>query len=121
LDFSSWLDKHLSKDLPVGIVAINFNLYEGAEQTYDVEFVGCCSFDENNEDWACDEVFTTKDDLFFIPQTDDIAQWKQGLSFAVTLVRKYLAEGKYADKLKSYKAVCVGFVDGNIEIIHRTK
>ena len=119
-DFSSWLDKHLSKDLPAYIVAINFNLYESAQQTYDVEFVGCASFDENDEDWACDEVFSTREDLFSIPRTDNIAGWEQGLSFATTLVKKYLAEGRYADKLKGCKAVGVGFVDGNIEIIHRT-
>ena len=120
-DFSSWLDKHLSKDFPDGIIAINFNLYEGMGQTYDVEFVGCGSFDENDEDWTCDEVFTTREDLFSIPQTGDISQWEQGLLFVITLVKKYFVEGMYADKLKSYKAVGVGFVGGNIEILYRTE
>ena len=119
--FSKWLDKYLSKDLPNGIVAVNINLYEGSKKTYDVELVGCGSFDENDEDWACDEVFTTREDLFFIPRTDDIVNWEQGISFITTLVEEYLLKGKYASKLKSYKAVGIGFVDGNIDILHLAK
>ena len=121
IDFSNWLDKHLSKGLPNGIVAINFNLYEGSEYTYDLELVGCSSFDVNNENWVCDEVFTTREDLFFIPRAKDIAQWDQGLSFITALVEKYLNEGRYAENLKSYSAVGIGFVDGKIDILHRSK
>jgi hypothetical protein len=119
--FSLWLDKHLSQDLSGEIIALNFNLYEGSEQTYDIELVGCASFDEDNGDWASDEVFATRDDLFFIPRTADIAQWEQGLSFVTSLVEKYLSDGKYNEKLKSYTAVGIGFVDGDIDIICRSK
>ena len=31
-DFSAWLDKHVSKDLPNSVVAIVFNIYESVEQ-----------------------------------------------------------------------------------------
>ena len=123
-DFSDWMDKHLSKDWPNEIVAVNFNLYEGAEPTYQkyhVEMIGCGMFDEHNSDWACDEIFTTRDDLFFIPRTNEIAYYEQGLSFAASLVKKYLHEGKYADKLKRYVAVGIGFVGGDIEILHHTE
>jgi len=120
-NFSKWLDKQLSKDLPNNIVAINFNLYEGIKQTYDVELVGCDMFDENDEDWVCDEVFDTREDLFFVPRTDDISHWEKGLSFITELVNKYLSEGKYADELKSYKAIGIGFVDGNINILYPIK
>jgi hypothetical protein len=116
--FAKWIDKHLSKGLPNDVVAINFNLYEGSENTYDVEIVGCDEFDETDEDWASSEVFATRDDLFFIPRTDDIAEWEQGLSFITSLVTEYLDKGKYADKLKKYTAVGIGFVDGDIEILY---
>ena len=65
-DFSTWLDKHLSNDLPVGIVAVNINLYEGAEQTYDVELIGCSSFDENDEERVCDEKISAIYFLYFL-------------------------------------------------------
>jgi len=118
--FSNWLNKYLSKGLPNNITAVNFNLYEGSEQTYDVEFVGCSLFDEDDSDWVCNEVFTTRDDLFFIPRTEDFLYWEQGLSFITSLVTKYLVEGKYADKLKRYTAVGIGFVDGDIYILYPT-
>ena len=117
-DFSRWLDKHLLEELPSEIIAINFNLYEGSENTYDVEVVGCDEFDEDDDDWACSEVFTTRDDLFFIPRTSDIAKWEQGLSFVTSLVIEYLQNGKYSDKLTSYTAVSIGFVSGSIDIIY---
>lgn len=121
IDFSKWLDKHLSKNLPDDIIAVNFNLYEGSNQTYDVQFVGCNRFDEEDDDWVCDEVYTTEEDVFFIPRPRDIAEWKQGLEFITELTEKYLREGKYMDKLKSYTAVCIGFVDGDIDVLYRTK
>ena len=35
------------------------------------------------------------------------------------MIRKYLAEGKYAVELKKYEAVAAGFVDGDVEILYR--
>ena len=117
--FSNWIDKHLSNDLPNSVVAINFNLYEGSEETYDVQIIGSDSFDEDNDDWACGEIYTTGEDVFFVPRTKHIAEWEEGLSFITALVEKYLREGKYANKLKNYEAVGIGFVDGDITILHR--
>ena len=120
-DFSNWIDKNLSDNLPTGIVAINFNLYEDSQEYFNVEIIGSDSFDEGDEDWACCEIFTTREDIFYVPRTKDIAEWDEGLSFITTLVEKYLKEGKHADKLKSYEAVCIGFIDGDIAILHRSK
>ena len=37
---------------------INGNLYESEDDNrFDVQLVGCPEFDEENEDWACNEVF----------------------------------------------------------------
>ncbi|WP_175596833.1 hypothetical protein [Bacillus sp. MRMR6] len=33
--FSNWLNQVLEEDIPKGIKAFNFNLYEGEEDTYD--------------------------------------------------------------------------------------
>jgi len=120
VEFSKWIDKHLSEDLPDNMVAINFNLYEGSTYTYNVEIVGCGEFDENDSDWTCNEVFSTREDLFYITRTKAIAQWEQALSFITSIVEKYLREGKHADKLKQYSAVGIGFVDGDIDILYRS-
>ena len=121
IDFSNWLDKYLINDLPNEVTVVNFNLYEGAENTYDIEIVGCVSFDENDEDWACNEVFNTREDLFSIPRKNDIKQWEQGLHFITALVNRYIENGRYANKLKNYEAIGIGFVSGSIDIIQRAK
>src|SRR5690554_79776 len=91
--FSDWLDKVLEQELPKGIVAFNFNLYEGTEGTYDIQLIGSNEFDENDEDWACTDYFTTGEDICFIKRTKDIKDWKKGLDYITKLVRQYLNEG----------------------------
>jgi hypothetical protein len=73
--FSKWIDKHLREDLPDDVVSINFNLYEGADNTYDIEIIGSDEFDEDNSDWVCSEVFTTRDDMFYIQRISDIDEY----------------------------------------------
>lgn len=119
-DFSKWLDSNLEQ-LPSDIVAVNFNLYEGSNQTYDIQLIGTDTFDQEDEDWACEEIFTTGEDIFLIPRTDDIEDWEDGLDFITKMVRKYLEDGKYDNMLKGLQAVGIGFVDGKIEILHQAK
>ena len=121
IEFSDWLNQHLAKELPSNIAAINFNLYESPVKDYMIELVGCDSFDEQDSDWACDEVFDTRGAPYTINQRNNIINWEQGLSLAIELVERYLQEGMYADKLKSYTAIGVGFVDGDIALVHQRK
>jgi hypothetical protein len=119
-DFSKWLDYNLEQ-FSTDIIAVNFNLYEGSNQTYDIQLIGTNTFDEEDEDWACEEVFTTGEDVFLIPRTNDIEDWKKGLAFITKIVQKYLEDGKYANILQGLQAVGIGFVDGDIEILHQAK
>lgn len=115
-DFSKWLNSNLEQ-LPSDIVAVNFS----SNQTYDIQLIGTDTFDEEDEDWACEEIFTTGEDIFLMPRTDDIEDWEDGLDFITKIVRKYLEDGKYANMLKGLQAVGIGFVDGEIEILHQAK
>ena len=51
-----WIDKVLQQDFPDDVVAVMFNLYEDGDALYSMEVVGTESFDEEDEDWACDEL-----------------------------------------------------------------
>ena len=115
--FFEWLD-HILQDqpLPGETVAANFNLYEESEDnTYAVQLIGAGEFDPEDEDWACEEVYSSEDNLFVF--TDEKG-WKHVLKAGVSLVNAYLAEGAYAQTLKALTAVAVGFVDGNLEIVY---
>lgn len=117
-DFSKWLEGNLEQ-LPSDVVAVNFNLYEGADQTYDIQLIGTDTFNEEDEDWACEEIFTTGENVFLLPKTNSIENWEDGLSFIRKMVEKYLENGKYANILKGLQAVGIGFVDGDIELLYQ--
>lgn len=113
--FFVWLDSVLKSDFSGEVKAINFNLYEDTDNKWSIEFVGTFSFDRDNEDWACDEVFATRDNPFVIECEND---WKSMETFFIGLVNEYLSSGKYASKLKEYQAVGIGFVDGNLHVLY---
>jgi hypothetical protein len=87
---SKWLDKILDQELPKGVIAFNFNLYEVSDGTYDIQLIGSDEFDENDGDWACSDYYTSGEDVCYIKRTKEIEQWEQGLSFIKKLVEQYL-------------------------------
>ena len=75
-----------------------------------MELVGTDSFDEDDEDWACDEVcdFGTRENPFSWIEN---AEWSTILEKMVQLLNRYITNGLYADILKQYEGIGVGFVD----------
>lgn len=121
-DFAKWLDKILEQEIPDGVIAFHFNLYEGSENTYDVQIIGASQFDEEDPDWPCyHDLFSSGENIFYIDRISEIAKWEQGLTLAVALVKDYLKQGKYAKKFLSSQAIGVGFVDGDTELIYRAE
>ncbi|MGM9531702.1 hypothetical protein [Intestinibacter sp.] len=114
-EFKVWVEKYLV-DLPEDAVAINFNLYEG-EEDYSVQLIASDEFDEEDEDWACEEIFSTEDDLFVIPMTEDIEDWEDALVYIKSLIEEYLKVSSCRDILENLEGIGVGFVDGNIELL----
>ena len=114
-EFEAWLDAALEAGVPDGIAAYNFNLYEDDDNLWSIELIGASRFDEEDPDWACDEVFTNREEpLSWSAETD----WEEVLETMTQYVEKYLVEGKYADVLKDTEAVGIGFVDGDITIVY---
>ncbi len=113
-----WIDSILSEELPDNVSAFNFNLYEG-DGTFHIQIIGARCFAEEDEDWACDEVFTTGENIFVIPRKVTGQNWKEGLTYTIELIKDYLVTGNNSGILKSTDAVGVGFVDGDIEIVYR--
>ena len=116
--FEKWADKFLENGFPEEVVAANFNFYEDADNNWSIEIVGTASFDEDDEDWAGDEVtdLGSRDELF----SEELEkEWDEVLEVFLDYVRKYLEQGRYADTLKELTAVGAGFVDGDLEILYK--
>ena len=114
-DFAQWLDLVLSPELPEGIAAFNFNLYEDAEDShlFAVQLIGAPSYDPNLPDWACEELYTTGEYLFLLRSLD----WESCLDACCALVKKYLELGLLRQKLLAARAVTAGFVDGDLVVV----
>ena len=114
-EFEAWLDAALEADMPEDIAAFNFNLYEDGDNLWSIELIGASRFDPEDPDWACDEIFTNREDpLSWSAEVD----WQEVQETMTQCVEKYLIEGAGASILKNSEAVGIGFVDGDITIVY---
>ena len=114
---SNWIDNILDQEIPNTVVAFCFNLYEESDGSWAMELVGTDRFDLEDEDWACNELtdFGSRECLY---NWEMECEWDEALEYMVKELSQYLENGKYSELLKSKDGVGVGFVDGNIEILH---
>ena len=108
LELAEWLDSQLQEPLPRDIAAINFNLYDDGDHRWSAELIGAGSFDADDPDWACDEVYAARDSLL---------RWEQDLEDFVAQLEAYLENGRCKDQLKSFQGLGAGFVDGDIVLV----
>lgn len=114
--FVTWVDRVLLENGPARAEAYNFNLYEH-EEAFAIQLIGAESFDPDDEDWACDAAFSSGEDLFELPHAIVGSDWRKGLTAARSLVETYMERGKRAADLKASRAVALGFVDGDLDLI----
>ena len=114
--FIEWVNHLLDECMPLNAAALCFNLYEEGKNKWSVQLIATESFDEEDPDWACFEVYSSGEDLYTWKQK---GEWEAIQKTSTEWVRKYLTDGKYAKEMKEYAAVAVGFVDGDLTIIYK--
>jgi hypothetical protein len=112
-----WINKALDNPLPDEVVSFCFNLYDTAG--FQIELVGCGSFDATDPDWPCDEVYAPEPrEQLEIPSKYSGKHWENCLEKITDSLTRYLqSDESGAKKLRNYKGVGVGFVDGDLTII----
>lgn len=119
-EMEKWINSLQLQTISEEIEAFCFNLYDGCDgENWRMDLIGASSFDEEDEDWACEEIsdFNSRNPLFSWKQN---AEWNKILADVVEFLGQYLKEGKYASVLTSRTAVAVGFDDGSLEILFRS-
>lgn len=118
--FKDWLDDILNNNDLTDIVAFNFNLYEefseddeNENESFAIQLIGAPEYDPENPDWACNEKFTSGENLFMLTCAD----WEECLLIVKSWITEYINSGNYSEKLKQGIAVTVGFVDGDLDVI----
>ena len=81
------IDGVFEKEIPDGVVAPSFNIYEDGRRRWSVEVVGTSSFDKDGEDWACDEAtdFETRDAPY---SWEEKTNWKNVAAAVAEAVQK---------------------------------
>ena len=110
----TWLNDVMQMTIPNEVVAFCFNLYEDANNSWTLELIGSSAFDTTDNDWACDEIFTTRDN----PLTwYEDKEWQDVLTASIKMLKDYLEEGKYAKELKERQGLAIGFVEGDLTLL----
>ena len=126
-EFDRWLDNLLeNNDMPADADAFCFNLYDESADAYNTEFgiqlIASDKYDESDDEWACSEVWTSEEDMFYVDSSDETDKSRENSrNFAKELISGYLESGKYARILKGAEAVALGFVDGELETIYKSE
>ena len=113
-EFEKWVDSSLNTELPENVVAFCFNLYDDGNGQWSVELVGTSSFDKDDSDWACNEVFDTRNNPLKWKSKES---WKKVLSSVRSHLETYMKNGKHASMLSSQQGIALGFVDGELIIL----
>lgn len=101
-----------TEKLPSDIVALSFNLYE----PYGIEMTGSTWFDEEDQDWACDEDFVPTQRSCPNFKISYELKWDDVLEIVVAILKDLIEE---LPDLKFFKVehIAVGFVDGDLTIL----
>jgi hypothetical protein len=118
-DFETWIDGVFSRGVGSAIAAFNFNLYEEVD-AFSVKLIGAPSFDEEDSDWACEDILDIEVQRFRLPFQVVGSDWHSALTTVQEWLTAYLQSGSVgAARLKESEAVAVGFVDGDLELVWR--
>ena len=112
MNFEAWVTPHLKNGK--GYIAYNFNLYELDEDYFGAELVASTAYDPDDDDWACETVFSSGDELFEFDSKNWETALKEFLAMASALIEK---EGisVFGDKVEF---VTAGFIDGALEVLY---
>ena len=104
----TWLTPQLQA-LPAEAKSLCLNLYESEEEgEFDAQLVACAAYDREDPDWACEDIFSTGEELFGFSSED----WEAALDLMLETMSEAIADGILPDAIEY---VAVGFVDGDLE------
>jgi hypothetical protein len=113
LSIKNWiLEIDRTEKIPSTIIALCFNIYE----PYNIELVGAEWFDEEDEDWVCDEEFEPKQRMCPNLSIPDELDWEEVLNIITTILQELNSELSNTQIFKR-KHIATGFVDGDLVII----
>ena len=112
MNFEAWVKPHLENGK--GYIAYNFNLYELDEDYFAAELVASTAYDPDDDDWACETVFSSGDELFEY----NSANWETALKEFLALVSEMIEKDGISIFGDKVEFVTAGFIDGALEVVY---
>lgn len=119
--FITWLNSCLEPQIPDAVCAFSFNLNQPAfepDVKFGIELVGAGTFDKEDPDWPCNEVWEPTNRGISIPLQYSGDAWEPCLAkMKALLLQQIESDSPAAKKMKSVSGVGIGFVDGDLEVL----
>ena len=113
MELKAWLKPHLKNG--AGYIAYNFNLYELEKDYFGAELVASKAYDPDDDDWACETVFSSGDELFEYSSDN----WQTAQIEFLAWVSAFLAEEGVSVFGDQVEFITAGFIDGKLEVIYQ--
>ena len=108
-----WIDDAFENYIPEEINVINFELREYDDNYWSIEMIRKNNLEEDS-DYAYDKVFKKEFRSWMQKAT-----WEEILDEVITKTTKYINNGRFSEKVKSYEEIGVGFIDGDLTIVYK--
>ena len=100
--------------LPTDIAAFNFGLFE-TENGYGIYFIGSKSYDEEDDDWACNIDFEPKNKYLTLSSEHiKVMEWEEFQNEVKSIISTYISSNINQLPIFKGKVVTIGFDDGNL-------
>lgn len=111
--FNDWLNLIIQHERPgEDIIAYYFGIFEGTEG-YEVYLVGSKGFDEDDDDWACNNDFEPANKYFSLKQPG--ADWEQILEDVKKNIETFTRQDSFKNSfLDKAEAIATGFDEGDL-------
>lgn len=106
--------------VPEGIAALNFNIWEAAEETgascYTLELTGSRLYDPNDDDWACEDDFEPRERNCDSLQLCSKLPWEDVQNTVVEILKELKDELRDTSIFR-VEHITVGFTDGELVVV----
>ncbi len=108
-EITIWLNS--INDRPI-VKAINIGLFEG-ENYFNVYLIGSNTYDETDDDWACNEDYIPENKYLQLPSSNSLG-WEEFQKQIILSVKKYIINFQDFSVLQNTEIVTVGFDDAEL-------
>jgi len=118
MNFEEWIAQIIKTEKPSkNIKGYYFGLFENEDNEYMLYLSGSTEFDEEDDDWACNDDYAPNEKYFQLPKCKGL-EWEDVLKQVVDMLYKFIKTDLYNNSFFSKaKGIATGFDEGDLILI----